>query len=303
MHHVPVMVEEVLRYLVSEDSRLILDGTVSCGGHARAILESHPHLKLIGIDRDGDAIRVAERILESYAPRVRFFRGNYTDTPRFLGEKEMLDGVLLDLGLSSFQLDDPSRGFSYLHDGSLDMRMSKEGITAKLLVEKTSETELTRIIRQYGEVTGARKIARAIKNASELGEMESTFDLKRAVETALGTKTTPAVLSKVFQAIRVALNKELDNVESFLGSVLGHMNSGGRLVVISYHSLEDRLVKGFFKKQSTSCVCPPEVPVCVCGHRATLEVLTRRVVKPSAAEVSQNPRARSARLRAAKVIN
>jgi 16S rRNA (cytosine1402-N4)-methyltransferase len=181
--------------------------------------------------------------------------------------------------------------------------MSKEGTTAKLLIEKIGVTELSRIIKQYGELNGAKRIARAIKDASDRGELSSTFDLKRAVESVLGKTPNPAILSRLFQGIRIALNEEIDNIEMFLSSVLEHMNDEGRLVIISYHSLEDRSVKRFLQKQSMSCVCPPAVPVCVCGHKAALEILTRRVVKPSADEVAQNPRARSARLRAAKVIN
>ncbi len=303
MRHIPVMLDEVQRHLIHKRSRLILDATVGCGGHARAILESNPDIELIGVDTDGDAIRITETVLKDFAPRFRLIQGSYTDVPRILGDTEMLDGALLDLGLSSLQLDDASRGFSYLQDGPLDMRMSGDGTPASVFIEQSSEDELCRVLKEYGEMSGARRIARAIKNASERDAMASTFDLKLAVESAMGRWVPPAVLSRVFQAVRVALNGELENISNFLNLITGHMNRDGRLVVISYQSLEDRLVKNFFKAKSARCVCPPSVPVCVCGQVPSLELLTRRVVRPSATEVARNPRSRSARLRAAKVIN
>jgi 16S rRNA (cytosine1402-N4)-methyltransferase len=315
MRHVPVMVDEVQQYLIHRHTKLILDGTVACGGHASAILESNPDVELIGIDRDGDAIRIAETVLKPYANRFQLVRGSYTDAARILGDPGVLgesgavgrsgnlDGVLLDLGLSSLQLDEPSRGFSHQFDGPLDMRMSNEGKTAKHLIEESSVDDLHRILREYGEVAGARRIARAIKRASDEVEMSTTYDLKRAIESRTGARAAPAVFSRVFQALRIALNGELDNINAFLNLIPGCMNAGGRIVVISYHSLEDRLIKNFFKQQSARCVCPPSVPVCVCNQVPSIKLLTRRVVKPSAAEVTGNPRSRSARLRAAEVVN
>ena len=309
MRHIPVMVDEVQRYLIHDHSKLILDGTVACGGHASAILAAHTGVELIGIDCDGEALRTAETVLKPFGSRFRLVRGSYTDAPRILGEpgvlgeSDKLDGVLLDLGLSSLQLDEPSRGFSYQYDGPLDMRMSNDGKTAKRLIAESSEEELHRILREYGEVAKARRIARAIKYASDEGAMSTTSDLKRAVESKTGTRVAPAVFSRVFQAIRIALNGELDNIGEFLNLITGCMNGGGRIVVISYHSLEDRLIKHFFKQKSAHCVCPPSLPVCVCDQVPSLELLTRHVVKPSAAEVANNPRSRSARLRAAEVVN
>jgi 16S rRNA (cytosine1402-N4)-methyltransferase len=303
------MVDEVQRYLIHNHSKLILDGTVACGGHAHAILAAHDDVELIGIDRDGEALRIAEAVLKPFGGRFRLVRGSYTDAPRILGETgvlgvpDRLDGVLLDLGLSSLQLDEPSRGFSYQHDGPLDMRMSNDGKTAKVLIAESSEEELYRILREYGEVTKARRIARAVKRASDAGEMSTTFDLRRAVESMIGSRAAPTAFSRVFQAIRIALNGELDNIRYFLSRITGCMNSGGRIVIISYHSLEDRLVKRYFNRKSARCVCPPSLPVCVCNQIPLLDVLTRRVVKPSAAEVANNPRSRSARLRAAEVVN
>jgi 16S rRNA (cytosine1402-N4)-methyltransferase len=229
-------------------------------------------------------------------------RASYTELPRLSAIWGRFDGALLDLGLSSLQLDVPERGFSYSKDGPLDMRMSGEGVTAAAFIGGMSEMALADIMRRFGEVTGASRIVRTIKAASSGGRLESTGDLKRAVETAVGGRASPALLSKVFQAVRIALNGELDNLRAFLGSILRHVNPDARLVFVSYHSLEDAAVKDFFKFESSDCVCPPRTPVCVCGHRASLEVLTRRIVKPSESEVDANPRARSARLRAARVV-
>jgi 16S rRNA (cytosine1402-N4)-methyltransferase len=302
MSHVPVMVGEVVHYLVYDRTRLVLDGTVGCGGHARAILDACPHVGLVGVDRDPQALRIAKRVLAPYGSRVRLVEGNYTELSRIAGECGTLDGALLDFGVSSLQLGDPLRGFSYLLDGPLDMRMSDTGGTAAALIGRMTEMDLARVLEQYGEVRGASRIARAIKRATATGRLASTSDLKRAVDSALVGKSAPALLSKVFQAIRIAVNGELDNIRDFLGSIFACLNPNARLVFISYHSLEDRMIKDFFKRESAGCICPPGTPVCICGHTASLEVLTRRVVKPSETEVKENPRARSARLRAARVI-
>ncbi|MEJ2720942.1 MAG: 16S rRNA (cytosine(1402)-N(4))-methyltransferase RsmH [bacterium] len=303
MRHIPVMLDEVRRYLVHKDAKLILDGTVGCGGHARAILESNPDVELIGVDRDGDALRTAKTVLRDFGARVRLVQDDYINVSGILGGSAKLDGALLDLGLSSLQLDDASRGFIYQNDGRLDLRRSGKGRTAESFISESSEDELCRILGEYGEISRPRRVARAIKSESERGSMSSTFDLKHAVESVMGRRVPPAVLSRVFQAVRIAVNEEIDKVGRFLDAITGYMNRDARLVVVSYHSLEDRLVKNFFKEKSALCICPPGVPVCVCGRTPVLEVLTRRVVKPSSSEVARNPRSRSARLRAAKVIN
>jgi 16S rRNA (cytosine1402-N4)-methyltransferase len=302
MYHVPVMVREVLHYLLHDGSRRVLDATISSGGHARAILETNPAVELIGVDWDKEALGIAERLLEDHKERIHLIRASYADVGRLIPRFGKLDGVLLDLGVSSMQLDDSSRGFSYTQGGPLDMRMSGEGITAKEFIEQGSAEGLTKVLKKYGEVKRASRIARAIKDASNRGRMKTTLDLRDAVDSALGGNTSPSVLSKVYQGLRIALNGELENVQSFLNGLLDHMNKHARLVVISYHSLEDRLIKSFLKRQSIDCLCPPGVPACVCEHRATMEILTRRVVKPSATELVDNPRSRSAKLRAASVI-
>jgi 16S rRNA (cytosine1402-N4)-methyltransferase len=302
MKHTPVMISQVLTFLLHENSRIILDGTVGAGGHAEAVLERHSGVRLVGVDRDPTALRIAEDRLARFGDRVRLVQGVYTDLETVLSGVGRVDGVLLDLGLSSMQLDDPGRGFSYSSEGGLDMRMSQSGRTAREWLEDTEASEVATVLRRNGDVRRAKRIARALKAASDAGELRSTADLRTVVEKALGTGTKPSELSRVFQAIRIQVNDELNLLDRFLGAIIGHMNPGGRIVVISYHSLEDRTVKSFFKLQSATCICPPGVPVCTCSHSPALRVLTRRVVKPSNEEVAANVRSRSAKLRAAEAL-
>jgi 16S rRNA (cytosine1402-N4)-methyltransferase len=213
-----------------------------------------------------------------------------------------VDGILLDLGLSSMQLDEPNRGFSYSADGQLDMRMSQSGRKASEWLESAETADIATVLRRNGEIRQAKRIARVIKDAVDSGELRSTADLRSTVEKALGSGAKPAELSRLFQAIRIHINEELILLDRFLGAVIDHMNPGGRIVVISYHSLEDRAVKSFFKLQSATCVCPPGAPVCTCARSPALRVLTRRVVRPSGGEVAANVRSRSAKLRAAEVL-
>jgi 16S rRNA (cytosine1402-N4)-methyltransferase len=302
MQHTPVMVSEVLTFLLHDNSRIILDGTLGAGGHAEAVLDSRPDVQLIGVDRDPTALRLAEDRLARFAQRVRLVQGVYSELDAVLEGSGRVDGVLLDLGVSSMQLDDPSRGFSYSADGRLDMRMSQSGRTAREWLEDAEVSDVARALRQNGDVRRAKRIARALKNAADAGGLRFTGELKAAVETALGSVARPSELSRVFQAIRIQVNDELNLLDKFFSAVIGHVNPGGRIVVISYHSLEDLTTKSFFKLQSAKCICPPGVPVCNCTHSPTLRVLTRRVVKPSAEEIAANVRSRSARLRAGEVL-
>jgi 16S rRNA (cytosine1402-N4)-methyltransferase len=295
------MVNEVLRYLLSEDSQVVCDATVGCGGHGAAILEANSSLQLIGIDRDPQALQEAEKVLQRFGERVQLTRGNYADIGRLLSSQKV-DGILLDLGLSSLQLDRPERGFSYSEDGPLDMQMAVKGGTALELIDDTDVKELGTILKDYGEVKRPMQIARAIKAAAGAGEMNTTTDLRNAVDAALEGSPPRLLLSKVFQALRIAVNRELENLDRFLDVCVDHVNRAGTIVILSYHSLEDRRVKNFFRHESRDCICPPGMPICTCGHKATLEVLTRRVLMPTEQEISDNPRARSARLRAARVV-
>ncbi len=302
MQHLPVMVGDVVRYLVHGRSRIVIDGTVGFGGHAEAILRAYPHIRLVGVDRDPVALESAAARLRDYADRVTLVRGLYSDFDHVLSGTGKVDGILLDLGFSSPQLDDPSRGFSHSSSGPLDMRMSREGETAAELLARLDADEIAGLLREFGEVRQARRVARAIARAAAAGTLSTTGDLRAAVVDALGRGVAPAELSRVFQAVRIAVNRELDILRAFLDGVLGILNPGGRLVVLSYHSLEDRMVKTFLRDASATCVCPPSVPVCVCGRVPRIELLARRAVRAAKNEIASNPRARSAMLRAAAKI-
>lgn len=302
MAHTPVMVTEVLRYLLHDESKLILDATAGCGGHTEAILTSRKNLSVICIDRDARAIEMAKERLKEHGDRVFFHHGLFTELDEVLPSRGNVDGILVDHGLSSMQLEDSRRGFSYLHEGPLEMKMGGGGPTAKDLIMAASEAKLATIFERFGELRRPRRIVRALKRAADKGEMRTTMDLNRAVEAAFRGRVLPATLSRIFQSLRIAVNDELDLLQTFLEKIPGFVNPNARLVFISYHSLEDRMIKDFFRRESAACVCPPEVPLCVCGRKPALEILTKRAVKTSKEEISQNPRSRSARLRAARVI-
>ncbi|NIM19604.1 MAG: 16S rRNA (cytosine(1402)-N(4))-methyltransferase RsmH [Candidatus Latescibacteria bacterium] len=302
MYHTPVLLSEALHYLLHDGSRLILDATVGSGGHAKAILDARGNVTVIGIDRDAMALEVAAERLKEYSGRVFFFMGAYTELDSALGSRGNVDGVLVDHGMSSLQLEDSHRGFSYSGEGPLDMRMSGTGQTASDLIESTDMAGLACVLERYGEVARPRRIARSIKNASQKHMMRTTADLKAAVENAFGRRVSPGLLSRIFQAFRIAVNRELELLQEFLGSILRYVNRNGRLVFISYHSLEDRMIKEFLRRESAECICPPGTPVCVCGRRPALELLTKKAIKTANEEIARNPRARSARLRAARVI-
>jgi 16S rRNA (cytosine1402-N4)-methyltransferase len=302
MYHEPVMKEEVLSYLLHEGSRLILDATIGSGAHAKAILDSNKYVSLVGVDRDEKAIHIASQRLKNYGERVSLFNGLYTELETILLSRGNVDGVLVDHGISSMQLEDPHRGFSYREEGTLDMRMGGEGPTAKDTIETSSEAELAAILERFGELTRPRRIARAIKDASKKGRMQTTADLRNAVERVFGRRLSPRFMGRLFQSFRLFINRELELLGEFLDKILNHVNRDARLVFISYHSLEDRQIKEFFKRESAACTCPPEAPLCVCGRTPTLEVLTKKVVKTSKEEIKRNPRSKSACLRAARVL-
>jgi 16S rRNA (cytosine1402-N4)-methyltransferase len=302
MRHVPVMVDEVVQYLLHDHSRLVVDGTVGFGGHAEAILGARPGLALIGVDRDPVAIAAARERLSPFGDRVRLVQGLYSDLDAVFAGSLRADGVLLDLGISSVQIDERERGFSYAHSGPLDMRMGDTGETAAGLIARADFDMLAAWLRELGEVRQSRRVARSILRARDQGTMATTADLRAAVEGAIGRGTAPAELSRVFQALRIVVNDELGSLRRFLDGVLDRLNPGGRLVVISYHSLEDRMVKQFLRDASATCVCPPEVPVCVCGRTPVVRMLTRRALGPRDQEIARNPRSRSAHLRAAEKV-
>ncbi|HEX5132402.1 MAG TPA: 16S rRNA (cytosine(1402)-N(4))-methyltransferase RsmH [Candidatus Krumholzibacteria bacterium] len=302
MRHIPVMVDEVVEYLLHGRSRVILDGTVGFGGHAEAILRASDQVRLVGVDRDPVAIAGAAERLRGYADRVTLVQGVYSELDRALLGIGAVDGILLDLGISSPQIDDARRGFAHAASGPLDMRMGSEGETAAAMLTRLGADELSRMLRDLGGVRQPRRVARAIAAAVARGEMVTTADLRNAVTGTLGRGTATAELSRVFQAVRIAVNGELNHLRAFLDRALASLRPGGRLVILSYHSLEDRMVKEFMRDAASACVCPPSVPVCVCGKVPALRILTRRALRATDAEIQKNPRARSAVLRAAEKL-
>jgi len=308
MYHTPVLLKEVISFLDPRPGGTYVDATVGGGGHAEAVLErSRPTGRIIGFDRDGDAIEAADKRLEKYGGRVALIRANFSEMGTALKETEGVDGILFDLGISSHQIDSAGRGFSLKRDGPLDMRMDRSsGRAASDVINSFSAEELKNIIRKYGEEKSASRIAGAIVKARQAGSIESTLQLKKAIEKGLGRMNPKTVLNSVtraFQALRIEVNGELDSLKAGLVSSIEALKPGGKLIVISYHSLEDRIVKEFFRRESAKCLCPREAPVCVCGHKRTLKLLTRKPVIPGEEEISINPRARSAKLRAAERVS
>lgn len=298
--HIPVLLQAVLSFLQVRPGGVYIDGTVGGGGHATAILEaSAPDGRLLGIDRDPAALEVARERLAPYGARGILRHGSFAELSRLAEDFTPADGVLLDLGLSSLQLADPERGFSFSQDGPLDMRFdpTEGGLTAADLVNTLSLKELTDVLYRYGEEKQARRIAAAIVAARPIYR---TSELAELIERTVGRRERIHPATRTFQALRIAVNRELEMLEAALPQALDLLRLGGRLVIISFHSLEDRIVKQFLHRESRDCICPPEVPICVCDHRARVRVLTPKPIRPDAAEVEVNPRARSARLRSAE---
>jgi len=303
--HAPVMLAETVELLRPRAGGHYVDGTLGGGGHAQAILEaSAPDGELLALDRDEEARRRAAPRLAHFGDRVHVVAARFDELGACLERLRWsgADGILLDLGVSSFQLDGAARGFSFTRGGPLDMRMDqRSGRPLSAWLREVDEQELVRVLRQYGEEPQARRIARAILSAQSRGELADTAALAalvaRVVGHAAGHRHHHAA-TRTFQALRIAVNGELEILERFLAEAYRWLNPGGRLVVLAYHSLEDRLVKHAFRLWARSCVCPPSVPICRCGWSQKVTLLTRRPLRPSGAELEKNPRARSARLRA-----
>ncbi len=280
-----------------------MDATVGAGGHAEVLLERGAEIRLLGLDRDPEALALAGERLARFPGRVELVAGDFADLDALLGERPAAAGILADLGVSSMQLDHGERGFSFRRDGPLDMRMGRNGRTAADIVATASVDELTRIFRDYGEERMAAKIARGIVAERTRGPIQSTRQLARIVAGEKGSREKIDPATRVFQALRIEVNQELVALGRFLAAAVARLNAGGRLAVISYHSLEDRIVKEAFRRDSGVCSCPPKLPTCICGARAALRVLTRRPIRPGEAELRRNPRSRSARLRVAEKLS
>ncbi len=305
--HEPVMLEEVLSWLVGNKNGVYVDGTIGGAGHARAILEQTQG-RLIGIDCDTDALDAAAERLAPFGSRVVLKKANFADLASVLQELQVnpVDGVLLDLGVSSHQLDTAQRGFSFGQEALLDMRMDRDlKIRAYDIVNYFKTAELEKIIRLYGEEKMAARIARAITRKRQVSPIETTVELADLVCSVMPgnmrrQKIHPA--TRTFQALRIAVNRELDCIVPAIQGASDSLAVGGRLGVITFHSLEDRIVKNTFRELAATCVCPKDIPRCVCAKKAVLKILTRKAVLPSAGEIRQNPRARSAKLRVAERI-
>jgi 16S rRNA (cytosine1402-N4)-methyltransferase len=303
-NHASVMPDEVVELLDPRSGEIYLDGTLGGGGHARGILErSAPDGRLIGLDRDPEALAAAREILAPFGERAQLFRANYAQAAEVLATAgiKAVDGILLDLGVSSWQLDTPERGFSFRDDGPLDMRMGPDGETAADVLANSDEAELKRIFREYGEERWPGRIARRIVNTRQQEPLLRTHQLAELVRDAVPKGHVPSRIhpaTRVFQALRIYVNDELGALETFLGQMLDLVRPGGRVVVISFHSLEDRLVKRAFRKEAQGCQCPPRMPVCICHQQPRAEMLTRKGLRPTDLEVANNPRARSATVRA-----
>lgn len=304
-HHVPAMLAEVVELLEPAPGDLFVDGTLGGAGHAGAILEKiTPGGILIGVDQDPEALLNAKTVLAPYDGSYRLFHDNFSNLPAILSQLAIpaVDGILLDLGIACHHLTTSGRGFSFQQDEPLDMRMNPAtGNTAADLVNSADEKTLTRLFREYGEERFARAVARRIVAERHSARIDSSAQLARIVVAAIPRKHAAAQkihpATRVFMALRIAVNRELEALETFLAAAAGLLAPGGRLCILAFHSLEDRIVKHRFRELAQPCVCPPDLPRCVCGRTPVARVVTRRVRRPGEAEIAQNPMARSTRLR------
>ena len=298
-YHAPVLVEEAMSLLQPERGGVYLDGTLGGGGHAEALLERGADARLIATDRDPDALAEAARRLARFGDRVRLVQANFADAPQAAGIADgSLAGALLDLGISSHQIDEDARGFTFRPGAPLDMRMGQTGPSAADLLAELDEAELADVFYRFGEEKRSRRLARVIVEMRGEAPVETSDALLEAIRRGLGPRTDAADKARIFQALRIAVNAEIPALEAALERLREALAPDGVFAVMSYHSLEDRLVKNAFRDWSQSCICPPGVPVCICRGRPLGTTLTRKPVSADAEEVARNPRSRSARLRA-----
>lgn len=302
--HLPVLYQESINLLQPKNHGRYADGTLGAGGHSAGILEaSQPDGQLLGLDVDDQALKIAKAELSRFGSRAALIKGSYATMTEHLHTIgwPCVDGIILDLGLSSMQLDTAERGFSFIKDAPLDMRFNKDQkLTAAEIVNTWGEKDLTQIIRKFGEEPRSRQIAAAIITHRPLTTTQQLAAVALEVYKGKRGKIHPA--TRTFQALRMAVNRELDTLEKGLQEAVAALCGGGRLAVISFHSLEDRTVKQFFHRESRNCICPPEQPVCTCGHKASIRLITKKAIIPSQEEVDNNTRARSAKLRAAEKL-
>lgn len=301
-YHQAVLLDEVINLLYPKPNENFIDCTLGGGGHAKAILEQNGQGKLLGIDLDSDAIAESKEYLKDYKDRIVLVQDNFSDLAEIVKINNFFNvsGILLDLGVSSYQLAEAEKGFSYRSQGPLDMRMgAKISLNASELLSDIDEKDLADILKKYGEVKRSHSLAKRIINFRRNNDFTNTADLKQSI---LGDKAIDGknikIISQVFQAIRIAVNHELENLEEVLAQALAVLVPGGRLVVISYHSLEDRIVKRFFRRESRDCICPDDSIQCQCKHKKSLKIITKKPITPTEIEIKQNKKSRSAKLRA-----
>ena len=301
--HTPIMLKEVIEGLKIKPNGIYVDCTIGGAGHSLEIVKKLKNGKLYGFDRDEEAIEASQNRLQNYLDKVVITKMNYKDAPKFLRENVgKVDGVLIDLGISSYQIDEGKRGFSFLHNGRLDMRMGQDEdtLTAYDIVNTYSEEKLKEIFFKYGEEEFSKIIAKNIVKFRQEKKIETTFELRDIIENSLPKKVVYSrggASKKVFQALRIEVNGELDGLDECLEEFVDLLNEGGRMAVLTFHSLEDRIVKNVFKKESADCICPPKTPICICHHKAKIKLVTRKPIMASTEEQKENSRSTSAKLR------
>lgn len=303
--HVPIMLNQVIDGLNIKKDGIYVDCTVGGGGHSYEIAKRLTTGRLYAFDRDIDAINKSKQTLKEFEKKVTIVKANFKQAPQILKEKfgvEKIDGFLIDLGVSSYQIDEGDRGFSFVHNGRLDMRMDKDEdvLTAEEIVNKFPYEKLVKIFKTYGEEEFSASIARNIVKEREKHKIETTFQLKEIIENSMPKKVVfsrGGASKKVFQALRIYINGELDGLDNLLEELIEMLNSGGRGCVLTFHSLEDRIVKNVFKLESTNCICPPQTPICICGHKAKIKLLNKKPILADETEQKQNSRSTSAKLR------
>ncbi len=300
--HIPVLKNETIDLLAVKENGIYFDGTLGAGGHSKAILQKAKIARLIGVDQDEEALVAAKANLKEFK-NVTFVHDNFRNIDTILENLDIseVDGILVDIGVSSYQIDEAERGFSFRFDSKIDMRMDKsQAFSALNVLNEYSEEELARVIRDYGEEKFAKSIARHIVKAREIKPIETTKELENIVLSSVPRyrgQDGKSNVQRTFQAIRIEVNGELDALKEFLSKAISKLKSGGRLAVISFHSLEDRIVKQTFKEFATGCICPPDFPICVCGHKASVKIITKHPVEASQTELSENSRSGCAKLR------
>ncbi len=304
-HHTPVLLKESLEYLITDKSGIYFDGTLGFGGHSEGFLNIlNSDAKLLATDVDNDAFNYSKKKFEN-DKRAKLYNFNFSkiDIISKIESVPYFNGVFADLGVSSFQLDNPDSGFTYRNDAKLDLRMDKSlKVNAAEVVNTYPEEDIANIIYEFGEEKNSRTIARKICQIRKLKRIDSTLDLSNIISEVTNFKYRIKTLSRVFQALRIFVNGELENLKTFLNKSVDILAPGGRIVILTYHSLEDRIVKDLFKYETLNCICPKEYPVCVCDKEQRLKILTKKPVAPSGSEVEENFRARSAKLRAAERV-